>query len=639
MNPEKQKPPGAGPTLTGAKTKTEVLNMSTNLTKNEPDVNILNAALEYQQHGFSVVPILPGEKNPPILWKEFQTRIASIEEIHQWWQQWPKANVAIICGEISGIDCIDLDGPFALDNLEGQSGVTLPETVSQTTGRPDGGKHIIFKHHGGGLKNWVGFAENGNDSKCDLRTNGGLFVAAPSIHKSGERYEWIVSPLIEDPEPFPPGVQKFISDWATKKSGVAGERERVDPEKWLKDGIPDGQKYHDSFRYACKCISRNMAFDETVACLETLFGNCDPLPKEGPRAAAVKIAKEAYKKHGDERNEKLKAEFDKMVPISTITAKDLLNLRIPPIKWAVDGVIAEGLTILAGKPKMGKSILALNLCVSVAMGTKAFGYAECKTGGVLYLALEDVKRRLQSRLNTMLMPEQLNGDGMPENLHFATEWPRMGAGGIKQLREKIKSIPDIKMVVIDTLKMFRPMDADNKKVYDADYDPISALKKVADEFNVAVVIIHHLRKSASEDVMDTMSGSFGLTGASDTNIVVERSTAATSDAILHVVGRDVEAAQLGMTFEPHTLSWNILGPMSQLVGGSIQQQEVFDAIKDGFSSPSTIRKKTDLNRDNINKVIKKLLDSGKIEKVGHGEYKVINLEEPIVRTTNDEVPF
>ena len=322
----------------------------------------------------------------------------------------------------------------------------------------------------------------------------------------------------------------------------------------------------------------------------------------------------------------------------TTNAIDLSNLEIPPIKWAVDGVIAEGLTILAGKPKMGKSILGMNLCISVAMGSEALGYAECKKGGVLYLALEDVKRRLQSRLNTMMIPEQLNGEDMPENLHFATEWPRMGNGGIKQLREKIKSVPDLKMVVIDTLKMFRPVDSEKKKVYDTDYDPISALKKVADEYNVAVVVIHHLRKSASEDVMDTLSGSFGLTGASDTNAVLERSTAATSDAILHVVGRDVEASQFGMTFGAQTLSWNILGPMSQLVGGSIQQQEIFDAIKEGFSSPATIRKKTGFQRDNINKVIKKLVKLGKIQKVGHGEYEVINLDEPIVRTTEDEVP-
>ena len=608
------------------------------ITENDDcvDREMLAAALDYQELGWSVVPILPGAKKPPILWKEFQSRIATPDEIRGWFtEQFPNANVAIICGEISGIDCIDCDGPFARDNLEGQSGVTLPGTVSETTGRKEGGTHYIFKYHGGGLKNWKGFAENGNGSQCDLRTNGGLFVAAPSVHKSGKRYEWIVSPLIEEPEPFPDGIKKFIYDWRYSQKGADGGRERVDPEKWLKNGIPDGRKHEDSFRYACNCVNR-MAFDETVSCLTTLFENCDPLPKEGPEAAALKIATQAYEKYGDQSKPD---DFDNPDGPETITAKDLLNLEIPPIKWAVEGVIAEGLTILAGKPKMGKSILAMNLCVSVAMGGKALAYAECKTGGVLYLALEDVKRRLQSRLNTMMIPEQLNGEAMPENLHFATEWPRMGAGGIKQLREKIESIPDIKMVVIDTLKMFRPTDSEKKKVYDADYDPISALKGVADEFNIAVVIIHHLRKSASEDVMDTLSGSFGLTGASDTNIVVERSTAATSDAVLHVVGRDVEAAQLGMTFEPQTLSWNILGPMSQLVGGSIQQQEIFDAIKEGFSSPATIRKKTDLNRDNINKTIKKLLDLGKIQRVGHGEYEVINLEEPIVKTTEDEVPF
>ncbi|MBT3368511.1 MAG: bifunctional DNA primase/polymerase [Nitrospina sp.] len=150
---------------------------------------ILEAALDYAEHGISVIPILPGEKkDPPIKWKEFQSRIASPDEIKRWWKKWPKANVAIVTGGISGIDCIDGDGPFALDNLEGQSGVKLPETVSQSTGRKSGGKHLIYQYHGDRtLKNWKGFADNGNGSKCDLRTNGGYFVAAPSVHESGKK--------------------------------------------------------------------------------------------------------------------------------------------------------------------------------------------------------------------------------------------------------------------------------------------------------------------------------------------------------------------------------------------------------------------------------------------------------------------
>ena len=263
--------------------------------ENSVNSEMLDAALDYQELGYAVVPILPGDKKPPIKWKEFQTRIATPEEIRGWFtEQFPNANVAIICGEISGIDCIDADGPFAKDNLEGQSGVTLPDTVSETTGRKNGGTHYIFQYHGDGtLKNWKGFARNGNDSQCDLRTNGGLFVAAPSVHESGKKYQWETDPRFEDPEPFPLGIKKFISDWATKKTGTTGVRERVDPGKWLKNGIPDGRKHEDSFRYAGKCIRRNMAFDETVSCLTTMFYNSDPRPKEGPETAALKITTQA----------------------------------------------------------------------------------------------------------------------------------------------------------------------------------------------------------------------------------------------------------------------------------------------------------------------------------------------------------
>ena len=599
---------------------------------------IYQAALDYQQNGFSVIPILPGAKEPPIKWKEFQNRIPSIEEINVWWKQWPKANVAIICGEISGIDCLDADGPHALDNLEGQSGVKLPDTVSEFTGRKDSGKHLIFKYHGGGLKNWKGFAGNGNGSQCDLRTNGGYFVAAPSIHKSGKKYEWICDPLIEDPEPFPPKLIKFISDWHTKTHNIDSGREKVDPEKWFKDGIPDGSKYGDFFRYACMCISRNMAFDEVVILLEELGNRCNPPPKEGAKAAALKLATEAFNKYGDQSKPVTPDDFDNLDGPETISARDLIDLEIPPIKWAVDGLIAEGLTILAGKPKMGKSLMALNICSSVAKGTKALNFAECEEGAVLYLALEDVKRRLQSRLNTMFMIDILGGDSIPDNLHLAFEWKRMGQGGIKALKAKIESIPNIKMVVVDTLKMFRPAESEKKSVYNQDYDPISALKKVADEYNVAVVVIHHLRKSAGEDIMDTLSGSFGLTGASDTNAVLERSSASTAEAILHIAGRDVEAAEYALTFDPTLMSWNILGNAHEIMGTK-RQQLILDAIKEGCISQADVRKETGLKQSNVKKTFKKLLSLGKIRKTSHGEYELADIDDPMQRTSHDEVPF
>ena len=196
---------------------------------------------------------------------------------------------------------------------------------------------------------------------------------------------------------------------------------------------------------------------------------------------------------------------------------------------------------------MGKSILALNLCIAVALGTKALVYADTEQGTVFYLALEDVKRRLKSRLKDCMM-DDTEGLVVPRSLMFTTEWPRMGEGGLTKLDQEISAAGDVRMVVIDTLKMIRPIEKNgNKRLYDLDYEPIQRLKTLADKHGIAVVVVHHLRKSSGDDVMDTMSGSFGLTGASDTNIVVSRTTAL-ADAKLHIVGRDVEAVEYAMKF-------------------------------------------------------------------------------------------
>lgn len=72
--------------------------------------------------------------------------------------------------------------------------------------------------------------------------------------------------------------------------------------------------------------------------------------------------------------------------------------------------------------------------------------------------------------------------------------------------------------------MFRPAESGKKSVYNTDYEPISIIKGAADEYGVSILIVHHLRKSASDDVFDNLSGAFGLTGATDSNIVLERKT-------------------------------------------------------------------------------------------------------------------
>src|SRR3984893_3034929 len=112
------------------------------------------------------------------------------------------------------------------------------------------------------------------------------------------------------------------------------------------------------------------------------------------------------------------------------TAKALKDEVFPPIKFIVKSYLVEGATILAGRPKIGKSWLALDWSIAVARGGVCFGDVQCKEGDVLYIALEDNKRRLKSRLAKLL---GLIGE-WPEKLEYATEWPRAHEGGLNSIR-------------------------------------------------------------------------------------------------------------------------------------------------------------------------------------------------------------
>jgi len=88
--------------------------------------------------------------------------------------------------------------------------------------------------------------------------------------------------------------------------------------------------------------------------------------------------------------------------LSTTTAMELMTTKFDDPGWAVPKIIPEGVSLLVGASKIGKSWLALDLAIAVASGGRFLGHIEVEAGEVLYLALEDTKRRLQNRLKTLL---------------------------------------------------------------------------------------------------------------------------------------------------------------------------------------------------------------------------------------------
>lgn len=137
-----------------------------------------------------------------------------------------------------------------------------------------------------------------------------------------------------------------------------------------------------------------------------------------------------------------------------IDAQTLLGLEFEPIKYVIPGYVAEGLTILGGRPKLGKSWLALDWVVAVASGGLSLG-VRCQQGDAFYLALEDNQRRLQDRLRIVL-PKLKSLRPDLSRLSLLTAAPKIGEGLIEAWDAWRTRAEDPRLIVVDTLAMVRP---------------------------------------------------------------------------------------------------------------------------------------------------------------------------------------
>jgi hypothetical protein len=245
-------------------------------------------------------------------------------------------------------------------------------------------------------------------------------------------------------------------------------------------------------------------------------------------------------------------------PKKRATGKDIRTMTFSQIKFLVPGLIpSEGITLICAKPKVGKSWLLLDLAIAATMDRFTLGELKPTQGDVLYLALEDSFRRIQSRM-TKLLPT-FTGE-WPEHLTFATEWRRVDQGGLDDIRDWANEVKaagrNISFIAVDVLKMLRPTAKKGQAAYDADYEAITGLHNIAIELAVPIIVVHHTRKAEAEDLIDKVSGTAGLTGAVDTIIVIERQSQGT---VFDVRGRDVEADTLAVEFNKDTCRWTILG--------------------------------------------------------------------------------
>lgn len=313
--------------------------------------------------------------------------------------------------------------------------------------------------------------------------------------------------------------------------------------------------------------------------------------------------------------------------LALVKTGDWLDAQVfPPTAWAVPGLIPEGFGLFTGAPKIGKSWAALGIGLAVASGGHALG--KIPTGParpVLYLALEDGDRRLQWRSRQLLHDEPI-----PANFHEVTDvQPNQVLPLIRAWLSRYGS--QRPLVMLDTLGKVMPPSVPGESAYNRDYRVGSQLKRLVDTHTGStLLVIHHVRKAAGEDWMDSTSGTNGLNGAADFTINLHRRRNETTGTV-KVTGRDVAENEYAVTTDEG--EWTLDGYDLEQAAHHAEQSRTVENLGDASarileyvteqSAPVTAKQVSEaLDLPLARNYLGRLVDSERLTKCGRGLYQV-----------------
>ncbi|MBU5425059.1 helicase RepA family protein [Tissierella pigra] len=276
---------------------------------------------------------------------------------------------------------------------------------------------------------------------------------------------------------------------------------------------------------------------------------------------------------------------------NTIDGETLMTMPLKPINFIIENLLSEGLHILAGSPKVGKSWLALWLSVAVAKGEEVWGN-KVKEGTTLYLCFEDGQIRIQNRLFDIT-------DEATDKVNFCTENARLGGDLEERIVSFIKENPDTVLIIIDTLQMIRNTSKDHN--YANDYSDLTILKNLADKYGIAILLIHHLRKEYDKDPFNRISGTTGIQGAVDSSFILVEESRGSKMATLSCVGRDIDYREIKLERNEDNI-WQVV--TDSFVNKDVLLDDVVLLLSDFMedkeyhkSTPTELAGKLSKNRD------------------------------------------
>ena len=307
-----------------------------------------------------------------------------------------------------------------------------------------------------------------------------------------------------------------------------------------------------------------------------------------------------------------------------ILAKDLEQEELKPIEWVVEGLIAPGLNLIAGKSKIGKSFGTLDLAYQVEVGGEWLE-KKCSKGNVLYYSLEDGKRRCKNRWKAMGIKPQ---EAWYQFRDRKPRIPLLTMGLEEEIEDWIKNTPDRKLVVIDVyVKVKKTLGGYKLNSYENDNYNLQNLQTLATKYEIAIVLVHHITKRKEDDVFDEINGSTGIQSNMDSMIVISSDRTKGKNPILYCIPKDGEPQQFEIALNPKCL-WENLGKPGMAALTKIQNA-ITKAMKDNSERTSKeiiVKVQVDNGKENwtdkhIQKEVTRLVEKSYLMKIKRGHYK------------------
>jgi replicative DNA helicase len=289
------------------------------------------------------------------------------------------------------------------------------------------------------------------------------------------------------------------------------------------------------------------------------------------------------------------------------TTAELLAADFPEPQWAVPGLVPVGLSILAGRPKVGKSWLALQIAQAVGSGGMVLDQ-QIKAGKVLFLALEDSPRRLKQRLLKQQAPSGAA-------ITFYTAWRRFDAGGLAKLRTAIEKNA-FTLVIVDTLG--RALGRADQSDWTDMTEIVGELQGFAINRDMAVLAVDHQRKPAgfAEDPVDDIIGSTAKSAVTDVALGLYRQQGKRG-AILKATGRDVDEQQLSLSWDADLCCWQLEGTVEEVALRG-RKSDILAALRGQHPEPLTateLAKHTEIKRQNVTPILNDLVNEGFVKRL------------------------